>query len=124
MKRINVLIADDHPKVRESLASLLAVDPNIRVVGEAGDGLEAISLTQKFLPDVILMDIAMPKMNGIEAALAIHERWPSICVILITALSAETYREISRLCGAKAFLAKETIMSELLPTLYRTMNAS
>jgi two-component system NarL family response regulator len=123
MKTIDVLVVDDHQLVRQVARTLLGTDPQVRVVGEACNGIEALSLAEQLQPQVILMDIAMPKMNGIEATLAIHEKWPSICVILITGLTVDTYREISQVCGARAFLAKEEMRNELLPTLYRAIQA-
>jgi len=123
MRPIDVLVVDDHQSVRQAARILLGSDPNVRVVGEACDGVEALVLAEQLQPDVILMDIAMPQMNGIEATLAIHEKWPNIRVILITALAADTYREISQLCGAKAFLPKENMRTELLPMLYRMLQA-
>ncbi len=123
MRTIDILVVDDHALVRHAARTLLGSDPNMRVVGEACDGVEALLLAEQLQPDVILMDIAMPQMNGIQATLAIHEKWPNICVILITALAADTYREISQLCGARAFLPKEAMQKELLPTLYRTVQA-
>ena len=124
MGMIRVLIVDDHEIIRQVIRTLLGPDPNICIVGEASNGVEALHLTAQLNPDVVLMDIAMPQMNGIEAALAIHDNWPSICVILITALAADTYVEISKLCGARAFLPKETLRNELVSTLYRAVQAS
>jgi len=121
---ITVLVVDDHQIIRQVIRTLLGSDPNIRVVGEAANGIEALQLTAELHPDVVLMDIAMPQMNGIEAALTIHDNWPSTCVILITALAADTYLEISKLCGARAFLPKETLQNELVTTLYRAVQAS
>jgi DNA-binding NarL/FixJ family response regulator len=70
-------------------------------------------------PDLIIMDIAMPLMNGLEATTAIRERWPKVVVILVTAIPSNSYQQISDRCGANAFLPKEEMGSRLIPTLHR-----
>jgi two-component system, NarL family, response regulator len=121
---INVLVVDDHKIVRDVARKLLESDPGVRVVGEACDGVEAIDLTSNLQPDVIVMDISMPKMNGLEATSAIRARWPTISVILVTALAVDAYWEISQLCGATAFLAKENMPAQLLNTLHRVLRVA
>src|ERR1700686_2971080 len=116
---IRVLVVDDNHEFRSAVRDLLEGDLQIRVVGEACDGLHAISLTAHLQPDLILMDIAMPVMNGLEATSAIRERWPTIGVILVTAVPSNSYQQISDRCGAKAFLPKEDMGSLLIPTLHR-----
>jgi DNA-binding NarL/FixJ family response regulator len=121
MTKINVLVVDDHKAVRDVARRLLESDPGVRVVGEACDGVEAMDLTSNLQPDVIVMDISMPKMNGLEATSAILEKYPTISVILVTALAIDAYREVSQLCGATAFLAKENMPAQLLNTLHRVL---
>jgi DNA-binding NarL/FixJ family response regulator len=122
--KINVLVVDDHKMVRDVARRLLESDPTVRVVGEACDGVEAMDLTSNLQPDVIVMDISMPKMNGLEATSAIREKWPTISVILVTALAIDAYREVSQLCGATAFLSKENMPAQLLNTLHRILRVA
>ncbi len=116
---IRVLVVDDNQEFRAAVRDLLEGDLQIRVVGEACDGLQAISLTAHLQPDLILMDIAMPLMNGLEATSAIRERWPQVIVILVTAIPSNSYQQISDRCGANAFLPKEEMGSRLIPTMHR-----
>ena len=117
--QIRVLVVDDQKIVRDAARRLLECDPDVRVIGEAADGIEAVGLALRLQPDVIVMDIRMPKMNGLEATSNIRELSPSICVILITALAIEAYSDISRICGASAFLSKEDLSAQLLTTVRR-----
>ena len=87
---IRVLVVDDNHEFRSAVRDLLEGDLQIRVVGEACDGVQAISLTAHLQPDLILMDIAMPLMNGLEATSAIRERWPKVIVILVTAIPSNS----------------------------------
>ena len=82
---ITCLIADDHEVVREGLRLSLSRSPHIRVIGEAGDGESAISLAERRKPDVVIMDIRMPGMDGLEATKQLHERVPDTAVLLFTA---------------------------------------
>ena len=116
---IRVLVVDDNQEFRGAVRDLLEGDLQIRVVGEACDGLQAISLTAHLQPDLILMDIAMPLMNGLEATSAIRERWPKVIVILVTAIPSNSYQQISDRCGANAFLPKEEMGSRLISTMHR-----
>jgi len=122
--KVNVLVVDDYKIVRDVVKSLLGADPGVQVVGEACDGIEALDLASCLQPDVIVMDISMPRMNGLEATRAIHEKWPSISVILTTALAGACYQDVSRLCGANAFLAKENIPHQLLPIIHRVVRVA
>jgi DNA-binding NarL/FixJ family response regulator len=115
---------DDYKIVRDVVKSLLDADPGVQVIGEACDGLEALNLISDLQPDVIVMDISMPKMNGLEATRAIRDKWPSISVILTTALAGACYQDVSHLCGANAFLAKENIPQQLLPIIHRMVRVA
>jgi DNA-binding NarL/FixJ family response regulator len=116
---IRVLVVDDHKIARDAVSEILAGAPDVCVVGQASDGVEAVELAGELLPDFVVMDISMPRMNGVEAALRVREKWPDIQVVLITALAAEVYQEVSKACGARDFVPKDMLHVELIPTLRR-----
>jgi len=90
-KRIRVLIADDHQVVRDGLSAILQTKDDIVVVGEARDGMEAVEKTRQLQPDVVLMDISMPRMNGVEATRLIKEHAPQVRVVVLTMYEEEEY---------------------------------
>lgn len=103
---ISVLVVDDHELVRQTIRSSLEAHPDLRVVGEAVDGREAIHLTQEVRPDVILMDIYMPQMDGLEAARRINTLVPPPCIIGMSTDSSSWLKEAFLAAGAHAFLPK------------------
>ncbi len=105
-KVIRVLVVDDHEALRASLKQILSLYADISPAGEAGDGLTAIALCAENLPDVILMDITMPKMDGIEAARRIRNAHPEIGIILWTFSSSPELAKKARTSGADLILAK------------------
>jgi DNA-binding NarL/FixJ family response regulator len=108
MKRITVLLAEDHQIVREGFRSLLEHEPDIEVVGEAETGREAVKLTRKLRPAVVVMDIAMPLLNGLEATRQIHKDFPDTKVLILSAHSDDAYVEQVAALGAAGFLLKQT----------------
>jgi two-component system response regulator NreC len=113
-KHIGVLIADDHVIVRSGLRLLLESEADIRVVGEAADGVEAISLVEKHAPDVILMDISMPGMDGMEATRRVKARWPHIKILVLTMHRSDEYFFEMLKAGASGYLLKGAETSELI----------
>ena len=113
---IRVLIADDHPRCRTGLRALLATLPMVKIVGEAADGQEAVHLVEVYQPDVVLMDIQMPVMDGLEASRRIKNQWPATRIILLTIYSAR--RADALTAGIDNFLTKgcpiETLWSAIL----------
>jgi DNA-binding NarL/FixJ family response regulator len=107
-----VLIADDGPRARSGLRAMLALRPEIDIVGEARDGEEAIQLVQDYRPDVVLMDARMPVLDGLEATRLIKERWPEVRVVVLTIHAS--YRADALTTGADAFLIKGCPAAELL----------
>ena len=91
MKKITILLAENHVVVRESIRRFLEREANFEVVGEAGDGEEAVQMASQLKPDVIVMDISMPKLNGIEATRQIKALQPSAVVLILTAYDYEQY---------------------------------
>jgi DNA-binding NarL/FixJ family response regulator len=118
MKTITVLLAEDHQIVREGFRSLLKHESDIEVIGEASDGREAVRLTRKLRPQVVVMDIAMPRLNGVEAARQIRKAFPDTRVLFLSAHSDDAYVEEVAVLGATGFLLKQT-SSENLATAIR-----
>ena len=112
-KRITVLLADDHTVLREGLKKLLEAENDIEVVGEAATGREAVELTRKLRPAVVVMDIAMPLLNGLEATRQIRKEFPDIRVLILSAHSDDAYVEQAVLIGAAGFLLKQTCSDNL-----------
>ena len=111
---IRVLLADDHGVVRKGLRFLLERQPDMEIVGEAADGREAVRLAEAANPDVVIMDIAMPLLNGIEATAQIVKRNPAIAVIILSVHSDEDYLLSSLNAGAKGYLLKDSAEVDLL----------
>jgi len=108
MKQITVLLAEDHQIVREGFRSLLKHERDIEVVGEAETGRQAVQLTRKLRPAVVVMDIAMPLLNGLEATRQIHRDFPDTKVLILSAHSDDAYVEQATGLGAAGFLLKQT----------------
>ncbi len=116
-KKIKVLAVDDHRLVREGLTNLLRIHPDIDVVGEASDGDEAVAKARTLDPDVILMDISMPGMNGITATKLIKKEMPRIKIIMLTMLDQEGYVYEAVKSGATGYLLKNTGLEELVKAI-------
>jgi DNA-binding NarL/FixJ family response regulator len=106
-QEITCLIVDDHEVVREGLRLSLSRAPNIRVVGEAGDGKSAIALAERRRPDIVIMDVRMPEMDGLEATKVLSERNPDIPVLIFTAYSERSLLSRGLDSGAKGYILKE-----------------
>ena len=113
MKRITVLLAEDHMIVREGLRKLLATEPDLEVVGEAQTGREAVALAKKLRPAVVVMDIAMPLLNGLEATRQIHKKLPETKVLMLSAHSDDAYVDQAMAVVAVGFLLKQTSAHDL-----------
>ncbi|MCI0588149.1 MAG: response regulator transcription factor [Planctomycetes bacterium] len=118
--RISVLLVDDHAVVREGIRNLLAHEPGIVVVGEAKDGREAIAMALTLDPDVVLMDIGMPNMNGIEATRQLREVAPRSRVLILSAHSDDHYIESVTALGAVGFILKQASLAELARAIRET----
>ena len=114
MKKITVLLSDDHNLVREGLRLLLEKETDMQVVGEAADGRQAVRETKRLKPDVVLQDLAMPLLNGLEAARQIAAEVPTTRVLILSAYSDDTYIEHVIEAGAAGYLMKETVGNDLL----------
>jgi two-component system response regulator NreC len=113
MRKIRVLIADDHTIVRDGICALLALAPDIEVVGEAGNGMVALDKVRELVPDVVLMDIAMPMMDGLEATRRIRKEFPGTKVLVLTQYAEKGHIFPIIEAGAQGFISKTAASSEL-----------
>lgn len=117
MQKITVLLADDHAVVREGFRALLAAEPDMEVVGEAETGRQAVQLARKLQPEIVVMDVAMPQLNGREATRQILKEVPSAKVIILSCYSDEEYVQQLTQAGAAGYLLKQTAAAELLKAI-------
>ncbi len=118
---MRVLLVDDHLVMRQALRLLLEA-PDIEIAGEASNGRQAVDLTRQLQPDVVLMDVTMPTMNGIEATRAIHAEWPQVCIIGLSIHGEEVQAEAMRDAGAMDYVPK-TALDETLLVVMRGCSA-
>jgi DNA-binding NarL/FixJ family response regulator len=116
-RAIGVLLVDDHPLVRSGLAGLFASTDDVRVVGEAADGAEALVAVDELAPDVVLMDISMPVMNGFDAARSIRDELPDACILFLTGSNAPADIAAARDAGGSGYVTKDKIASELVDAI-------
>ncbi len=115
---ISLVLADDYPVVRKSLKALLENNTDISIVGEAADGLSAVQLATEKHPDIVIMDIRMPGINGIDAIKPILEVHPDTGVIILSMHKEENFIRGAFLAGAKGYLLKDNLFDELVPAIY------
>jgi two-component system response regulator NreC len=114
MSKIRILLADDHAVVRQGFKLILAAQPDMEIVGEAGNGREAVELAENLKPDVVVMDVAMPELNGIEATRRLAESVPHARVVALSMHKDSVYvREILR-AGARGYLLKDSVAADLV----------
>ena len=114
---IKVLIADDHRLFAEALEAILASEPEMEVVGRASNGEEAVARALELCPDVILMDIAMPVVDGVEATKRIREQQQRACVLMLTGSNSRTDVARARAAGAAAYVTKDRIAAQLIDAI-------
>jgi Response regulator containing a CheY-like receiver domain and an HTH DNA-binding domain len=110
---MEIILADDQDLIRRGLKALLKTDPEISVVGEAGNGEECLALTQKLQPDLILMDIRMPVMDGVAATKEVRAQFPQVKVLILTTFNDRDYVQKALRAGASGYLLKDTPFDEL-----------
>jgi NarL family two-component system response regulator YdfI len=115
-ERCKVLIADDNDRARNGLRALLAIRQEVDIVGEAADGQAAVQMARERQPDVVLMDVRMPHMDGLEATRQIKARWPEVRVVLVSMYAS--CRAAALAAGADRFLSKGCPVQELLEALW------
>lgn len=118
---IRLLLVDDQRLMREGLRTLLELEPGLRVVGEAGNGQEALDAYADLLPDVVLMDVRMPVMDGVEGTRRLRQRWPSVRVIILTTFDDDEYVFEGLRAGALGYLLKDVSIQELSDAIHTVM---
>lgn len=114
---ISVLCVDDHPIVREGLLAVIAHEPDMAVVGEAGNGETAIATYRKLKPDVVLMDLRMPGMGGVEAVVRLRDEFPAARIIILTTYEGDEDIHRALEAGAQAYLLKDMVRKEVVQTI-------
>jgi NarL family two-component system response regulator LiaR len=118
METIRILIVDDHAIVREGLRTLIASEPRMELVGEAADGVEAVSLARSLKPDVILMDLLMPRKDGLEAIDEIKQENPDVSILILTSFAEEDKVFPAIRAGALGYLLKDSSPQQLLQAIH------
>ncbi len=121
-KKYRIMIVEDHTLLREGLSTMIASDPQIEIVGGADNGLDAVRQAVALKPDLILMDINMPVMNGTEALIDIKKRDPSIKIMMLTAHKAEEYIRDCLQSGADGYVLKHSTRDELMSAIHIVLN--
>ncbi|MBL7161702.1 MAG: response regulator transcription factor [Anaerolineales bacterium] len=118
MDEIRILLVDDHAILRDGIRSLLEKDTQLKVVGEAGDGRAAIEMTRKLQPDIVLMDVAMPLLNGLEATAQIKQSHPNSKVLILSMYDYESYIRQALAAGAAGYILKDACSQELIDAIH------
>ena len=113
-KKIRIVLAEDHTILREGLRALLSANPKFQIVGEAADGREAVRSVEKLGPDLVMMDLSMPRMTGMDAIREIKRRYPETKIIALTVHKTEEYLRTTLQAGANAYVLKDATHDELL----------
>jgi two-component system response regulator NreC len=115
--KIRILIVDDNPILREGLKSVLSHSPTFDIVGEAADGLEAVDSVEKFHPDLVLMDLSLPRKGGLDATREIKKKWPGIKIMIFSNYEIPEYRAAVSEAGADGYLSKDSSQAELIQSI-------
>jgi DNA-binding NarL/FixJ family response regulator len=117
MAPYRIVLADDHSLLREAIKKSIAEIPDLRVVGEAGDGLELLELLKRSVPDLIILDISMPRFNGILAAAEIKKRYPTVKILILTMIKIRELLHRALKIGVNGYLLKENVFSDLIAAI-------
>lgn len=118
MRKIRILLADDHQLMRRGVRLMLEREPDLTVVGEASDGREAVALAKSLKPEVVVMDIGMPNLNGIEAAHQLTQDHPELAIVMVSMHSDETYILRALKAGARGYLLKDSAEADLIKAVH------
>jgi DNA-binding NarL/FixJ family response regulator len=117
MAPYRIVLADDHSLLREAIKKSIAEIPDLQVVGEAGDGLELLELLKRSVPDLIILDISMPRFNGILAAAEIKKRYPTVKILILTMIKIREFLQRALKIGVNGYLLKENVFSDLIAAI-------
>ena len=117
METIRILVVDDNAGFRRRLKEFLASEPDIEVIGEAGNAQEAILKARELQPDLVLMDVSMPGTNGIDATRQLKDEMPEVKVIMVSLFDSRQYREAALASGASGYVTKKSLIEELMPAI-------
>jgi DNA-binding NarL/FixJ family response regulator len=121
VRRARLLIVDDHDLIRESTQLMLEGEPDLEVVGEAANGHHALELCRQLRPDLVLMDVRMPEMDGLTATREIKKEMPTISVLLVSAYESEDYRREAASAGATDYILKDAERYQLLEAVHAAL---
>ena len=121
MGNLRIVLAEDHTILREGMRALLSTDPNFEIIGEAPDGREAVRCVEKLEPDLLLMDLSMPRMSGMDAIREIKNRFPDIKIIALTVHKTEEYLLTTLQAGADGYVLKDATHEELVMAIKNVM---
>ena len=121
METLRIVLAEDHTILREGLRALLSADPNFEIIGEAQNGREAVRCVEKLEPDLVLMDLSMPRMSGMDAIKEIKKRYPEIKIIALTVHKTEEYLLTTLKAGADGYVLKDATHEELVMAIKNVM---
>lgn len=121
MNAIRVLIVDDDDRFRGRLGQFLATVPHLQVVGEAATGQDALVSARELKPDLVLMDVRMPGMNGVSATRRLKEEIPEVRVIVLSVYDLQEYKDAALASGASAYVIKKSVMEELVPAIRQSL---
>jgi two-component system response regulator NreC len=114
MNKIRILLAEDHKTVREGLKMIVNGQPDMEIVGEVGDGLAAVRLADELQPDIVLMDVSMPQLNGLKATEKINQQCPQVKILALTRHKDSAYLQQLLRAGASGYILKQSASNELL----------
>jgi DNA-binding NarL/FixJ family response regulator len=117
MEKYSILLVDDHPLVRQGIRRIIEENPELRVVGEVNDGVECLEFLGKWVPNLVILDLSMPRIGGIEATRKVKAGHPQLKVLILTMHKSREYLEESLAAGAEGYVVKETLDLELLPAI-------
>ena len=120
-QKVRIVLAEDHTILREGLRALLTADPDFEIIGEAADGREAVRFVEKQIPDLILMDLSMPRMTGMDAIREIKKRYPQTKIIALTVHKTEEYLRTTLQAGADGYVLKDATHEELLMAIQNVL---
>ena len=115
--KYHILLVDDYPPVRRVVKEIIETSPDLQVVGEVSDGRALLSFLEKSLPEMVLLDIAMPHLNGVEATRRVKADYPGVKILIVTIQDCKQYMQRTMSMGAEGYLLKDDVVDELLPAI-------